>query len=86
MNQIKWDSLTPSQRDTQRDNSDLSPQLVGYEGWRVEVVSGGVTKRFNVGKSTGWKPCHLEIHNKRAMGGWLAEKRYDSVKPLYKVK
>lgn len=49
---------------------ELTPQLVGLEGRRVEVVDQwGEKRRFNVGKSTGWIPCHLEIHNRRSTGG-----------------
>ena len=48
----------------------LTPQLVGMEGKRVEVVTSyGEKRRFIVGKSTGWMPCHLEIANRRSHGG-----------------
>lgn len=53
-----------------RCDAELTPQLIGLEGRRVEVVdSYGETRRFQVGKSTGWIPCHLEISSSRAMGG-----------------
>lgn len=49
---------------------DLTPQLRGLEGRRVEVVDKyGEKRRFNVGKSTGWIPIHLEVHNRRSTGG-----------------
>lgn len=49
---------------------DLVPALVGLEGLRVEVVDCyGETRRFQVGKSTGWIPCHLEISSSRSTGG-----------------
>ena len=81
----KWLSMPEHQREAIRDNSDLSAQLCGLEGWRVEVVTeSGETRRFYVGKSTGWKPCHLEIHNRRSMGGIPADKHYASVKRLYR--
>lgn len=64
----------------QRCPADLTPQLVGLEGRRVEVVQHGETRRFNVGKSTGWFPCHLEVHNRRARGGPAAFGPYDSVR------
>lgn len=51
-------------------SAELTSSLVGLEGRRVEVTSkDGETRRFNVGKSTGWLPCHLEVHNSCARGG-----------------
>lgn len=48
----------------------LTPQLIGLEGKRVEVVdSYGETRRFQVGKSTGWLPIHLEIARRTSHGG-----------------
>lgn len=58
-----------------RSKSELTPELVGYEGKRVEVRHRwGTDKavevvRFIVGKSTGWIPCHLEIKTKGSTGG-----------------
>ena len=53
-----------------RADYELTPQLVGLEGRRVEVTErDGTKRRFNVGKSTGWAPCHLEIKTRRSMGG-----------------
>lgn len=50
--------------------AELVPQLVGLEGRRVEVIDAhGDRRRFWVGKSTGWRPCHLEIKTRRSMGG-----------------
>lgn len=85
MTQERWQSLTPAQRDEQRDNSDLLPQLVGLEGWRVEVVDhDGETRRFYVGRSTGWKPVHLEVKTRRSMGGGPCDSRgYIWVRRLY---
>lgn len=84
MDQATWVSMTPAQKDSARDNSGLSPQLVGLEGYRVEVVTTyGETRRFIVGKSTGWKPSHLEIARRDSMGGGAAEKEYASVRKLY---
>lgn len=65
---------------------DLSYQLQGLEGWRIEVETFyGEVRRFIVGRSTGWKPVHLEIKTKRSFGGSPAEKVYKSIKKLYKV-
>jgi hypothetical protein len=50
---------------------ELTPALVGYEGRRIEVAyPNGERKRFNVGRSMGWMPVHLEIHNSRSHGGF----------------
>lgn len=90
MTQAKWSSMTPAEREQLRDNSDLCPQLAGLEGWRVEVLDheldGGSTRRFIVGKSTGWRPCHLEISRRNSHGGFPAAKSYQSVRKLYKAR
>lgn len=53
-----------------RCDAELVPELKGLEGRRVEVVDCyGETRRFQVGKSTGWIPIHLELSSSRAMGG-----------------
>lgn len=58
---------------TWRSAVELTPELMGKEGKRVEVKSAnGETRRFWVGRSTGWMPCHLEIHNTRSHGGGAA--------------
>jgi len=50
--------------------AELTPQLVGLEGKRVEVVDKwGEKRRFIVGRSTGWIPCHIEIPTRRSHGG-----------------
>ena len=50
--------------------AELTPVLIGLEGCRVEVrYPTGETKRFQVGKSTGWLPCHLALHSSRAHSG-----------------
>lgn len=57
-------------RTGQRCPAALTPRLVGLEGRRVEVLEpDGTTRRFTVGRSTGWMPCHLEIASKRSHGG-----------------
>ena len=64
-----------------RSSAGLSPQLTGKEGKRVEVVTSyGETRRFIVGKSTGWIPCHLEIPRRDSSGGISAETEYKSVR------
>jgi hypothetical protein len=71
-----------------RCDVELSPQLTGYEGYRVEVVdsSGDKPRRFIVGKSTGWLPCHLEISRRSAHGGPAAMRHYASVRVLEHVR
>ena len=50
--------------------AELTPQLSGLEGSRVEVVDGhGGRRRFYVGRSTGWMPAHLEISRRNSHGG-----------------
>lgn len=64
--------------------TSLTPQLVGLEGWRVEVVTTyGETRRFYVGRSTGWAPAHLEIKLRTSTGGFAADRAYASVRKLY---
>lgn len=87
MTQARWDSLTEAERHRLRSDAGLSPQLRGLEGWRVEVeTTYGETRRFIVGRSTGWVPCHLEIARANSSGGMPAEKHYKSVRRLYKVR
>lgn len=87
MTQQKWDAMSQRERDLVRSDASLSPQLMGLEGWRVEVVTDyGERRRFIVGKSTGWIPCHLEISRRSAFGGMAAEKHYQFVQKLYKVR
>jgi len=88
MTQELWDSMSPEQRAAARDLSGLSPQLTGLEGWRVEVVTAtevAEKRRFIVGRSTGWRPCHIELSRRNAQGGPCADQRYASVRKLYKV-
>lgn len=87
MTQTKWDALPAQRREALRDNSDLTKQLVGLEGWRVEVTDDdGIKRRFIVGKSTGWRPCHLEIKTTRSYGGWPAQKQYAQIRKISKVR
>ncbi len=79
-----WAKMSPAQKDAVRDLSGLTRQLLDLEGWRVEVdTMAGETRRFYVGRSTGWRPCHLEVLTRRSMGGDAADKQYRAVRPLY---
>lgn len=87
MDAMTWARMPEVERAKVRDLSSLSPQLVPWKGWRVEVVTDyGETRRFIVGQSTGWKPCTLEISRRNSMGGGSAERSYAHVKPLYRVR
>jgi hypothetical protein len=87
MTQDKWDRLTPAERDRLRSDDNLSPQLRGLEGCRVEVVDKyGERRRFIVGRSTGWRPCHLEVKTARSFGGMAADREYTSVHVIKKVR
>lgn len=59
-----------NERTGERCPVELTPQLIGLEGKRVEVTdSHGETRRFWVGKSTGFVPVHLEISRRNSSGG-----------------
>jgi hypothetical protein len=87
MTQSKWNRLSPAERDKVRDSSKLTSQLIGKEGCRVEVVDNdGNRRRFIVGKSTGWVPCHLELKNVRSSGGSAADQSYRSVRIIERLR
>jgi hypothetical protein len=53
-----------------RSESELTPEFMGLEGKRVEIVDcWGQKRRFYVGKSTGFIPVHLEIARRDSTGG-----------------
>ena len=53
-----------------RSSSELTPQLIGLEGKRVEVTTAdGEKRRFQVGKSTGFIPIHLQIARRNCHSG-----------------
>lgn len=63
-----------------------SPQLVGLEGWRVEVVSmEDETRRFIVGTSMGPRKVSLELKTRRSLGGVQADRQYKSVRAIERV-
>lgn len=65
---------------------NLSPQLVGLEGWQVEVVDeeGDEPRRFLVARSRGWAPQHWEIVA-MATNDRPARREYHSVEQIKKV-
>jgi hypothetical protein len=88
MTQKRWDLMTPRQRDAVRSDAGLTKQLIGLEGWRVEVESfmTGEKRRFIVGRSSGWIPCHIELSKRTSHGGPSASREYRSVRKLYRVR
>lgn len=57
----------------ERCPAELEPQLMGLEGYRIEVTSAdGQRERFIVGMSTGWMPCHLAMKRRDSSGGCVA--------------
>lgn len=87
MTQAKWSSMSEVQKAAVRDLSGLTYQLIGLEGYRVQVVdTDGTKRRFIVGKSTGWRPCHLEIKTCRSLGGDPARTEYATVRRLHRVR
>jgi hypothetical protein len=81
MTQLRWDLLSPEERQRLQDLSGLTPQLRGLERYRVEVVDVyGETRRFWVGRSSGWRPCHIENKLLTSSGGVSADRVYKSVR------
>lgn len=66
---------------------DQTPQLMGLEGYRVEVVDseGDEPRRFVVGRSTGWAPIHLEVSRRNSSGGPAARREYRHVRQIERV-
>lgn len=80
---LAWPTLNLTDKLRLRDRSDLSPQLIGLEGWRVEVVTlDGQNRRFSVGMTDDWQPQHLEHGNTRFRNGRIAQFKYLKVTPL----
>lgn len=79
-----YEALLRQARETgRRFTCELSSQLIGLEGRRVAVEDlYRTTRRFKVGKSTGWLPCHVELANARSTGGRAAERTYTSVRVI----
>jgi len=80
MTQERWARLSPAERKELQDLSGISPQLISHEGYRVEVVDDyGNKRRFWVSRSTGWRPCHIELKLRSSSGGVSADKTYQRV-------
>jgi hypothetical protein len=79
-----WRTYNAEQRKHLVDLSGLTPQLNGLEGQRVEAARFNSPElvRFYVGRSTGWRPCHLEIMRMTSTGGQPADPEYKSITVL----
>lgn len=54
----------------ERCNVELTHELIGFEGRRVEITyPSGEKHRFKVGMSTGYVPVHIELSNSRSTDG-----------------
>lgn len=87
MTSDKWSKLTPAER--QRIAAPAYPeQMAPHLGWRVEVLTHyGETRRFIVGKSTGWRPRYLEIPRVNSAGGPSCDSQgYLSITKIRKVR
>ena len=87
MTHEQWIKLSPLERERLREPA-MPAQLTPFLGCRVEVEDyDGETRRFIVGRSTGWKPIYLEIKTRRSSGGFGADSRgYKRIVELYKVR
>ena len=88
MTQEKWNAMSEAERAEARSDANLSRDLIGLEGWRVEVVDYMTQekRRFIVGRSTGWIPCHIELKLRTSRSGISADAKYAWVRKLYKVR
>lgn len=73
-----------ARRTGKRCPAQLVPALVGLEGRRVEATVYGERVRFNVGKSTGWMPGHLQLHNRASRSGGILSA--DSVRDVVVIR
>lgn len=81
----EWTALSRAEQAKARDLSKLHKPFIGLEGKRVKVYQrAGGSRRFNIGRSTGWQPCHLEIARRTSTGGaqlCVDFDRFDIIKP-----
>jgi len=87
MTQECWNRLPQNERNAAQDLSGLSPQLVGLEGYRVEVEDNlGKVRRFIVGRSSGWRPCHITLRTVRSRAGHPADRHFNRVTVIRRVR
>jgi hypothetical protein len=49
---------------------DLTPELIGKEGQRVEIMdTEGNRRKVWISRSSGWMPCHIELKCINSTGG-----------------
>lgn len=69
MTQEEWNRMSRAEREDAMDRSALHPALVGWEGRKVTVSAREYgRKTFIVGRTTGWRPRHLAVARRNAMG------------------
>jgi len=74
-------AMRDAQATNKRSFCELTAQLRGLEGKKVQVVTkDGETHTFKLGMSTGWQPIHLAVTGR---GGYPVERHFRSVKVLY---
>jgi hypothetical protein len=83
-----WKDMPEHKRAELRDLSELTPALIGLEGWRVEATFEGFNQpeRFIVSRSTGWRPIHIMLKRRDSSGGMGVWSKLTSVRKLYKVR
>lgn len=71
-----WYTLTGSKwRRLWLDTSELHPVLRHYEGCRVIVdIDDEKNVRFHVGRTGGWRPATLRLHNCASRAGDIVRK------------
>jgi len=65
---------------------ELHPKFIPFMGERVETIfENGEKERFRVGRSTGWIPCLLRLHNSRSRSGGTIDRdeKVLSVRQVY---
>lgn len=71
-----------------KSQAELTRQLTPFYGYKVEIVDCNNEKRkFIVGKSGGWMPCHIELQNVNSKSGpAVYGAPFKSVKTISQVK
>ena len=88
----RWAVMPEHERAKVRDLNGLVPELVGLEGWRVELgyhyPDGTMwSERGIISRSTGWRPCHILLKRRDSLGGvGISGDRLVKVRRLYKAR
>lgn len=87
MTQERWETLPEARRREIRDHSGLTPILTGLEGMRVEAtLDDGSKERFIVGRSSGWRPCHIALKRVDSRGGMMVPSGIVEIVRLEKIR